>query len=51
MYKLDSVFPNEAFCLYQNSNNWEVYYSEKEQKSELIIFSTEVACQYLYELI
>lgn len=52
MYKLNGGFPNESFCLYENRNKWEVYYSERGQKSGLMIFlSEEEACQYFDELI
>ncbi len=48
-YSLEGGFPNEAFVLNQNGNQWEVYYSERGQKSGLVIFDNENdACEYLY---
>lgn len=41
-------FPNEAFCLVKNENNWEVYYSERGKKRGAKQFSNETeACEYL----
>lgn len=52
MYKLDGGFPNEAFCLQKIGAKWEVYYSERGQKTGLKIFNSEaVACKYIYDLI
>ncbi len=51
-YKLDGGFPNEAFCLCNNVNIWEVYYSERGQKSMLKQFEFEDdACDYFYKLL
>lgn len=48
-YSLDGGFPNEAFCLDENNNHWEVYYSEKGNKSQLKSFESEAdACNYFY---
>lgn len=48
-YSLDGDLPNEAFCLHENNNHWEVYYSEKGNKSQLKSFeSEEDACNYFY---
>ena len=43
-------FPNEAYCLIKNENGWEVYYSERGQKSDIQQFASESeACEYLLE--
>ncbi len=43
-------YPNEAYCLVRNSiDDWEVYYSERGQKSGERHFQIESeACDYLY---
>ncbi|WP_026478302.1 hypothetical protein [Alkaliphilus transvaalensis] len=49
-YSLDGGLPNEAYCLNRNGGNWEVYYSERGQKSGLKLFRTEnEACDYFYK--
>lgn len=49
-YSLDGGLPNEAYCLNQNGELWEVYYSERGQKSGMEIFETETeACDYFYK--
>ncbi len=41
-------YPNESFCLIKTDNGWEVYYSERGQKSSAREFSSESeACEYL----
>ncbi len=42
-------YPNEAYCIRRTSlTNWEVYYSERGQKSGLLNFESESkACEYL----
>jgi hypothetical protein len=46
-YSLEGGLPNEAYCLNRNGNQWEVYYSERGQKSGLKLFETEnEACDY-----
>jgi len=48
-YSLNGGYPNEAFCIGQNNGKWEVYYSERGNKSSLKIFDTEEeACVCLY---
>jgi len=48
-YSLEGGLPNEAYCLNQSGNQWEVYYSERGQKSGLKLFKTEnEACDYFY---
>lgn len=43
-------FPNEAYCLIKNEDGWEVYYSERGQKSDAQQFENESeACEYLFE--
>jgi hypothetical protein len=47
-YDLRGGLPNEAMCLNKNGQAWEVYYSERGQKSNLQSFNSEdVACKYL----
>ena len=49
MYSLmTGGYPNEAFCLIKSDKGWEVYYSERGQKSSVREFSSESeACEYL----
>ncbi len=54
LYSLDGGFPNEAYCLNHdhNRNIWEVYYSERGQKTGLKSFNKEEeACEYFYSLV
>lgn len=39
-YSLTGGYPNEAFCIGQNNGKWEVYYSERGNKTSLKIFDT-----------
>jgi len=49
-YSLNGGFPNEAFCLAKENGKWEIYYSERGNKSGLKIFDKEEeACQYFYD--
>lgn len=51
-YSLEGGLPNEAFCLNKNNEIWEVYYSERGNKSQLKIFELEEdACEYFYNLV
>ncbi len=48
LYSLEGGFPNEAYCINVNGNVWEVYYSERGQKSHCVEFDNELdACDYL----
>lgn len=50
-YALDGGLPNEALCLNydRKRNTWEVYYSERGQKTGLKSFDREEeACDYFY---
>jgi hypothetical protein len=48
-YCLDGGLPNESFCLNNNGKAWEVYYSERGQKTGLKTFHSEdEACNYFY---
>jgi len=49
MYSLlKGGYPNEAFCLINTEDGWEVYYSERGQKSGCRQFSSESeACEYM----
>lgn len=47
-FTLEGGLPNELYCLGENGNIWEVYYSERGTKSNLQTFQTEEeACKYL----
>ena len=53
-YSLEGGFPNEAFCIGRDSAGglWEVYYSEKGQKSGLRTFDAEDgACDHFIEML
>ncbi|MBR08075.1 MAG: hypothetical protein CMP48_10340 [Rickettsiales bacterium] len=42
LVSFDEEFPNDAFCIRKNENNyWEVYYSENRNKSNLKEYITE----------
>ncbi len=48
-YSLEGGLPNEAYCLAQNEDNWEVYYSERGVRTSLGVFDNEEeACDYFY---
>ncbi|MHC1747293.1 MAG: hypothetical protein AB9856_02750 [Cellulosilyticaceae bacterium] len=48
-YSLEGGLPNEVYCLGKNERIWEVYYSERGQKTSLEIFLTEdAACEFFY---
>ena len=50
VYSLEGGLPNEAYCLNTDGDKWEVYYSERGQKSGLKLFKTEdEACDYIYK--
>jgi hypothetical protein len=50
-YSLDGGLPNERYVLCQEANGrWEVYYSERGQKSGLRSFDSEsTACQFFLD--
>jgi hypothetical protein len=49
VYSLKGGLPNEAFCLAEINGQWEVYYSERGNKTGLRTFTNEEeACQYFY---
>jgi len=56
-YPLDIVdfeneHPNEAYCIRNTNNKWEVYYSERGQKSGIVLFDLEEeACEHLLKKI
>ncbi|ANX10950.1 hypothetical protein ABE41_002845 [Fictibacillus arsenicus] len=51
-YCLNGGLPNEAYCLNKEDDLWEVYYSERGEKSQLKKFvSEEEACDYLFSKI
>lgn len=48
-YSLEGGLPNEAYCLNETKDGWEVYHSERGSKSGLKKFNNEDdACKYLY---
>lgn len=48
-YSLEGGLPNETHCISKANNYWEVYYSERGQKSSYKKFKTESeACEYFY---
>ena len=48
-YRLEGGLPSERHCIGQNAGKWEVYYSERGNKSLLKIFDNESdACDYFY---
>lgn len=43
-------FPNEAFCLIEIEDGWEVYYSERGKKRGIKQYASESeACEYMYK--
>ena len=51
-YSLKGGLPNEAFCISEYSNMWEIYYSERGIKTGLKKFSNESdACDYFFSWI
>lgn len=49
-YCLEGGLPNEAFCIEAtNDGNWQTYYSERGQRTDLRTFNSErEACEYLW---
>ena len=48
-YCFDTEYPNEAYCLMKKSGIWQVYYSEKGNKTALKEFlAEEEACDFFY---
>ncbi len=51
-FSLEGGLPNESYCLNKNGKIWEVYYSERGNKSGLKEFKDESeACLYMYNLL
>jgi len=47
---LKGELPNEQYCITQSAEGWEVYYSERGNKSGLKVFKNEeAACEYFFE--
>jgi hypothetical protein len=47
---LKGGLPNERYCITKDGDNWEVYYSERGNKTGLKIFDDEeIACKYFYK--
>lgn len=52
LYNLNGGLPNEALTLNEHEGCWEVYYSERGEKTQLKKFSTEdEACNYFYRTV
>ena len=50
-YSLSGGLPNECYCI-GKKEKWEVYYSERGLKTQLVYFNTEeAACEYFLKLI
>lgn len=50
VYSLKGGLPNEAYCISKVDDKWEVYYSERGNKSGLKNFQKEEeACQFFYD--
>lgn len=51
-YSLHGGLPNEAYCLAEVEGVWEVYYSERGNKTGMKKFGKEEeACEHFYALI
>jgi hypothetical protein len=51
-YSLKGGLPNEQFCISHENGKWEVYYSERGNKTSLKIFDfEEIACNYFLDWI
>lgn len=51
-YCLNGGLPSEAYCLNEYYGTWEVYYSEKGNKTRLKLFRNEdEACNYFYDIL
>lgn len=50
VYFLNGGLPNERLCLGEVGGKWEVYYSERGEKSGLVVFDKETdACENFYK--
>ena len=51
-YSLTGGLPNEAYCLEIANGTWQVYYSERGHKNDIMSFASErEACDHLYKII
>lgn len=49
-YSFDGGLPNESLCISRHGEDWEVYYSERGKKTNLMTFKMESeACEYFYK--
>ena len=49
-YSIEEGIPDDKICLRKINNRWEVYFSERGEKSNTRIFHTEEeACMNMYE--
>lgn len=52
IYWFSGGLPGDTFCLSEENNKWQVYYSDRGKKLGLKEFETEdEACRYLYEFV
>lgn len=52
LYSLDGGLPSEAYCINKVEEGWEVYYSERGLKSQLVKFDIEdEACLHLQSIV
>ena len=48
-YSFDGGLPSEALCIFRHGEEWEIYYSERGKKTNLVTFKMESeACEYFY---
>lgn len=51
-FYLDDGLPNEALCLDESYKGWSVYYSEKGERTQEVVFVKEdEACRYFLKRI
>lgn len=51
VYSLTGGLPNESYCIAQKDDKWEVYYSERGNRTSLKTFENEnTACKYFLAL-
>ncbi len=49
-YSLNGGFPNEAYCIDKFEESWEVYYSERGERSDVRRFDGEnEACSFFVD--
>lgn len=48
-YSLNGGLPSEAYCINKEGHQWEVYYSERGRKSDLVKFDTESSASIYFQ--